>query len=87
MAIGGINPYGGQYGITQGGGYDHNGSTYNQLANASSTANAASDKAAQTGSPQDAQAAKQAANKESEAAQAAATKETARNQAVMALLR
>ena len=87
MAIGGINPYGGQYGIAQGGGYDHNGGTYNELSKASANADAASNKAAQTGSPQDAQAAKQAANKESEAAQAAATKEQARNQAVMALLR
>ena len=87
MAIGGISPYGGQYGALQGGGGYDNGGTYNQLANASATADAASNKAAQTGSPQDAQAAKQASNKESEAAQAAATKEQARNQSVMALLR
>jgi hypothetical protein len=86
MAIGGISPFGGQYGAAAPGGYD-NGAGYNQLANAHNNANAAADRAAQTGSPQDAQAAKQASNKETEAAQAAATKESARSESVKTLLR
>ncbi|QYD68827.1 hypothetical protein KZJ38_21880 [Paraburkholderia edwinii] len=87
MVIGGSNPYIGHLGAAQTAGYDHNGSTYGDLTKANAKADAAANRAAETGTPQDAQAAKQAANKESEAAQAAATKEQARNQAVMALLR
>ncbi|CAB3767865.1 hypothetical protein [Paraburkholderia humisilvae] len=87
MAIGGISPFGGQYGMTQGGGYDNNGTTYNALANAGANANSTAAQSAQSGSPQDAQKAKQAANKEQEAAQMAAMLEEKRNGAVMALLR